>query len=198
MKQQINLYLSDFKVKKDALSVLLISQILGAVIVLMILNSGYELITRWQLNGEISDLQISLAEETRKTEELDGQLALRSQSDELVLRLEQAEARLDSRRQIRTFLSESKLGNVAGFSEYFKDLSRASIEGLSITEFSFSRGGDDVSVVGRVIDSAMVPRFVSNLESSTSTIKGKHFSPSISRADIEDQYFLFELRTSNE
>jgi len=198
MNQQINLYLSEFRVKKDPLTAMLMSQILGGMVVLMILVSGYQLFLRWQLNGELEQLRATLQEETRKTDELDEVLATRSQNDELTDRLQSSEEILNSRRQIRDFLSETQLGNVVGFSEFFKDLSRATIDGLNITEFSFASGGANVSISGQVMDSSMVPKYVKNLETGSSPLRGKNYSPEISRSDVATQYFSFKLSTSNE
>lgn len=198
MKQQVNLYLPEFKVKKDPMTALLMGQVLGGVVVLMILISGFQVFTRWQLNSELEQLSASLQEETRKTDELDEVLARRSQNNELDARLEEAEVRLQSRRQIRDFLSETQLGNVVGFSEYFKDLSRASMDGLSLSEFSFNNGGADVRIAGVVVDSSLVPRYVNNLELGNSSLRSRHFSPSISRSDVASQYFSFSLSTGNE
>ncbi|MBT4257269.1 MAG: hypothetical protein HOD87_14500 [Gammaproteobacteria bacterium] len=144
MKQQVNLYLPEFKVKKDILTVVLMMQIFGGVIGLMILVSAFQFFSSWRSGAELEDLRAVLAEETQKTNELDGILARRSQNSELTSRLDAAESRLESDRQIRNFLSETQLGNVVGFSEYFKDLSRASLDGLSISEFRLSNGGRDV------------------------------------------------------
>lgn len=198
MNQQINLYLPEFRLKKDPLTAKVLAQVLGGVVAVLFLVSAYDLFTRWQLDSELANLQVSLTEETRKTEELNDVLARRSENTALTDRLEQAEARLESSRQIRDFLSRTKLGNVDGFSEYFKDLSRASMEGLSITEFTFSNGGESVSLTGQVMDSAMVPRYVSNIEKGNSPLRGMRFSPSISRVDVAAEYFGFELVSSNE
>mgnify|MGYP000301795699 CR=1 FL=1 len=198
MHQQINLYLSEFKVKKDRLTALLMAQMLGGVLVLMVLISAYDLFTRWSLNSTVTDLRAVLQEETKKTSELDEVLARRSQNTKLTDRLDIAESQLESSRQIRSFLSQTKLGNVVGFSEYFKDISRASIEGLSLTEFEFAEGGDQIKLIGQVIDSAMVPRYVSKLEASNSPIRNQLFSPSIFREDAASQFFNFELSTSDE
>lgn len=195
MKQQINLYLPEFKVKKDAFTAVVMAQVLGAVIVVMALISSYDFFTRWQLGRELVELQATLQEETARTNELDGQLAGRSQDAELAELLESAEVRLDSDRQVRDFLSETKLGNEVGFSEYFKDLSRASFEGLSLTEFSITSGGDRLNLIGQVVESAMVPRYVRNLEQSNSPIRNQHFGTTIALAD---QYYSFALSTSNE
>ena len=198
MNQQINLYLPEFKVEKDPLTVLAMVQVLAVTVAIMIVVSSYELFTRWQLDTELADLRATLAEETRKTAELDAILSRRSQNVVLSNRLDRAEAVLASSQQVRDFLSGAKLGNVLGFSEYFKDLSRAAIDGLSISEFTFTDGGESATLSGRVADSAMVPRYVANFENGNSPLKTQHFNPSISRPDVEARYFDFVLSTSSE
>lgn len=196
MNQQINLFLPEFRVQKDPLTAARMGQILGGLVAVLVLVSAYDFFTQWQLENRLEGLQATLAEETTKTDELDELLARRSENTALTARLEQAEARLESSRQIRSFLSQTALGNVEGFSEYFKDLSRASMEGLSISEFSFSEGGNVVQLQGQVVDSAMVPRYVSNIEAGQSPLRRMRFSPSISKASVTDPVFSFQL-TSN-
>jgi hypothetical protein len=198
MKQQINLYLPEFKVEKDPLTVLVMAQVLAVMLAIMIVVSSYEAFTRWQLGTELADLRVTLAEETRNTAALDAELSRRSQNVELSNRLDRAEAVLASSQQVRDFLSGAKLGNVSGFSEYFKDLSRAAIDGLSISEFTFTDGGETATLSGRVADSAMVPRYVANFEDGISPLKTKHFNPSISRPDVEIPFFDFVLSTTSE
>ena len=198
MKQQVNLYLPEFKVKKDSLSAVLMGQVLAGLVVVLLLVSAYDVFNRWQLNGELTQLRATLVEETRKTDELDDVLARRSENTALNDRLLRAEDRLEASRQIRDFFSQAQLGNVGGFSEYFKDLSRASIEGLSVTEFSFTAGGEAVHLAGNAVDSAMVPRYVDNIARGQSPLRAKQYSPAITRTNIEDQFFSFVLSTSSE
>lgn len=198
MKQQINLYLPEFRVKKDTVTPLLMGQILGAMIILMVLVSAFDIYRQWSLQSELAALEVTLQEETRQTEQLDEQLARRSQDTALTDRLEMVEARLEASMQIQDFLSRTQLGNVIGFSEFFKDLSRASFDGISITEFEFSEGGRSVVLQGQAMDSAMVPRFVDNIERGESPLKSHRFSPLISRSAVTDQIFQFELVTNRE
>jgi hypothetical protein len=198
MNQQINLYLPEFRMKKDAVTALVMGQILGSLFAVMVLVTSFDIYSEWSLGGELAILRVTLQEETTKTSELDEVLARRSQNTVLTDRLDQSEAQLESSRQIRSFLSETKLGNVVGFSEHFKDISRASIGGLSVTEFSIRNGGEQVQLLGNVLDSAMVPRYVSRLEDSNSSIRNLLFSSRISRTDAGSSFFDFELSTSNE
>lgn len=198
MQQQINLYLPEFRVKKDPVTALLMGQVLAGVIGVMMLVTLFDLFTQWRLGNELETLQATLQEETQRTDQIDEQLARRSQNTELADRLERAEARLEASIQIRDFLGETQLGNVNGFSEYFKDLSRAAFDGISLSQFSFSEGGSMVRLVGQTVDSAMVPRYVDNIESGNSGLRMQQFSPSISRTSVEDQLFRFELVTNRE
>ena len=198
MKQQINLYQAEFRVEKDPITAEFMGKTLAAVLIVMLTITGWDLNKQRQLGNELAALRETLAEETRKTEELDEQLARRSQNTELTDRLNGAEARYAAGLQIREFLSETKLGNVDGFSEYFKDLSRASIDGLSITAFQFTDGGEQATMSGQVRDSAIVPRYVQNIENGQSPLRNKTFSPSISRVEVESQLFTFVLSTTSE
>lgn len=198
MKQQINLYLPEFRVKRDQLTVLLMAQVLGGIVVVMLILSSYDYFQRWQLNGELTELRAVLAEETRKTSELSGLLQQRSQSEQLTSRLTEAEARLIADRQIIDFLGRTKLGNLVGFSEHFKDLSRASIDGFALSNIQISGGGQQVSLSGQVVDSSLVVKFVSNLRYGNSSIRDLNFSTNISRVSAEDRSFPFSLSTVNE
>lgn len=198
MKQQINLYLPEFRAKKDQITTFLMSQVLGGVLLTMVVITVFDVVTRWQLGNELEQQRSVLVEESRKTGQLEEQLARRSQNTELSTRLAQAEIRLSSSRQIRDFLGETKLGNVQGFSEYFKDLSRASVGGLSLTEFELFNGGESVRIAGEVSDSALVPRYVDNIRSGASSLNMQRFSPSISREDTGSQIYKFELSNASE
>lgn len=198
MRQQINLYLEEFRVVRDSLTAILMGQILAGILIFMVLLTSYDLFTKWRLNNQLESLQATLQEETRRTDQLDEQLARRSQNTELSERLERAEANLLASEQIRDFLSQTQLGNVTGFSEFFKDLSRASFDGISLSSISFSEGGNNVQLNGQTTDSAMVPRYVDNIERGVSPLRNQRFSPMISRDAVTDRLFQFELSTYSE
>ncbi len=196
MQQQINLYLPEFRVRNDPLTARVMLQVVAGLVGVLLLISAFNVFSRWQLNSELEALRITLTEETARTDELGDALARRSQNTDLITRLDRAESRLNASQQIRNYLSQTKLGNVEGFSEYFKDLSRASTTGMSLREFSFSSGGEGVRITGNVADSATVPRYVANIERGRSPLRNLHFSSSISRANVSDEYFTFTLSST--
>lgn len=195
MKQQVNLYLSEFRVEKDKLTVLLMGQVLGGIVLTMVVVAAFDAFTRWQLEGELAEVTQVLAAETTKTNNIDAQLASRSQNSDLIARLENDEAVLNDLERIAEFLSETKLGNVRGFSEYFKDISRAMIPGVTLSGFEFSEGGEGVTISGKVADSALVPLYVNNVKQGSSPMRSARFSPRISR---DGQLYSFELSNRNE
>jgi len=195
--QQVNLYLPEFRVEKDPITPALMGQVLLAVLGVMVLVSGWGLNTRWSLTNELAQMETRLTEQTRLTDQLDVQLARRSQNTELSERLALAELRLESSQQIRDFLSDTQLGNVDGFSDYIKDLSRASFDGIALTQFVFSDGGQTVEIAGDTLDSAMVPRLVNNFARGDSDLRSLRFSPRISRVEGSD-VFHFELSNASE
>jgi len=198
MRQQINLYLTEFKVKKDALTVVLMLQVLGIAVGVMMLVGAYDVFTRYRLNTELTELRGQLIEETRKTDLLDDELARRAQNDDLAQRLNLAEARLESSRQIRDFFSRAQLGNVNGFSEYFKDLSRAWMEGFELSQFQFNNGGESVNLRGFVQRTALLPQYIINIGRGRSELSNRRFSYAFERSEENPELFAFVLSTSNE
>jgi len=198
MRQQVNLYLPEFQVKKDPISSLLVSQVVGGIVLTMFVITIFDVYSRWNLNNELVGLRAVLAEETRKVDQLDDQLRRRAQNMDLTNRLQRAEARLTASRSIRDFLSETQLGNIGGFSEYLKDISRASLDGLSVQNFEIFNGGRGVKIGGRVLDSALVPRFVNNIEVGQSELRRQRFSSQISREGPDARVFSFELSNQGE
>lgn len=195
MKQQVNLYLPEFRLKRDKLTVVLMLQILGAALGLVVLLSAVAFFRNYRVQSQLESLRAELAVETQRTSEIDAILARRSQDRELTERLEIAESSLDSSRQIRDFFKARSGGNIDGFSEYLKDLSRAAVEGLWITEFALGSGGSNVTLKGFTIDSSLVPRFVARLEQGKSPLTRRQFSFSTVKSPDAEQLYAFELST---
>lgn len=195
MKQQINLYLPEFRIKRDNLTVLLMLQMLGVLASIMVVLASFDFWRSYRLDSRLADLREVLAEETRRTTEVDALLARRSQDTTLAAQLEVAEEALNASRQVRDFFNSRTGGNTAGFSEYLKDLSRASIDGLWITEFSIVGSGSTVELKGFTIDSALVPSFVARLQQGRSPMVQKHFGFSTTRAGSTDRLYAFDLST---
>ena len=195
--QQINLYQAEFRIKRDKLTVAVMLKTLAIVLGLLTAASGWIFATNYRLGQQLEVLREELAIESRRTSEIDSLLAQRTQDRDLEMRLERAEQNLQSSRQMRELLSQTGLGNIDGFSETFKDLSRASIDGLWLTEIALTEGGEAVLLKGFTEDSAMVPTFVARLAQGKSTLMQRQFNVSTVRSsETGEGVFAFELRSS--
>ncbi|PCH60672.1 MAG: hypothetical protein COC19_05645 [SAR86 cluster bacterium] len=199
MNQQINLFLPEFKPKKDVLKAVLMGQVLGIVAVGMVLMSAYGLLQSWQLGQTLEQSRVELNEQTSQLSQLRDNLATRSGNEGLSLRLAEAEQRLDSSRLVSEFLSQTQLGNVQGFSEYFKDLSRATIDGMYITDFLITQGGNNIEIKGMSQNASALPRFVGNIELGKSPLKNSNFNNVFSsRSSSANNAYEFVLSAAND
>lgn len=176
MNQQINLYLPEFRPRKDWLNAARLLQGLVVVLVVMVLISAHGQWRLSQLATEREMLQQQLSSLSSETQALERRVNQRGGDERLQREVATREARLIQTRDMLEFLKTITLGNTEGFSEYLKDLSRASFSGLWLTEIGLADGGDTVSLQGRVEQSAMVPDFVGRLTNNGSVLQGRHFN----------------------
>ncbi len=176
MMQQVNLYLPEFRPHKEYVRGIRVLQLGVAMMLVMAVFSAHAYLTAHNLRAELQMTQVQLSRQTEVTNELQQNLARRSSDPALVQELSDREQRLAESREMLEFLRGTNLGNINGFSEYLKDLSRASFEGLWLTEFSLLDGGQDVYLKGIAQQSAMVPDFIGRLGSGRSPLRERNFS----------------------
>jgi len=176
MKQQINLYLPEFRPSHDYISGERLLQISVVVVLLMIIASGGNYFRSASLSSQMQVAQQGLDAQTAITNELQQDLARRSSDQDLVDELAVREQRLAESTEMLEFLRGTNLGNIEGFSEHVKDLSRATFDGLWLTEFDLLNGGRNVYLKGITQQSAMVPDFISRLSNGKSPLRDRNFS----------------------
>lgn len=176
MNQQINLYLPEFRPSHDYISGARLLQVGVVVLLLMVIVSGSNYFRTASLNTQLQAAQESLNVQTNITNELQQDLARRSSDQTLVDELSIREQRLAESTEMLEFLRGTNLGNIEGFSEYVKDLSRATFDGLWITEFDLLNGGRNVYLKGIAQQSAMVPDFIGRMAGGKSPLRNRDFS----------------------
>jgi len=176
MNQQINLYLPEFRPGHNYIDGERVLQITTVLILLMLLVSGVNYFRASSLQAEMEVAQARLAEQTSITNELQQNLARRGSDPVLVQELADRERRLAESAEMLEFLRGTNLGNVEGFSEHLKDLSRATFDGLWLTEFDLLNGGSNVYLKGIARQSAMVPDFIGRLSGGKSPLRDRDFS----------------------
>nr|WP_272907234.1 PilN domain-containing protein [Pseudohongiella sp. O18] len=84
------------------------------------------------------------------------------------------------------------LGNLVGYSQHLKDLSRASFTGLWLQEFRIVGNADQVMIRGVAQEPAMLPDYVGRLSGGSSAISTRRFNRLISSRD-DNQQSLYEF-----
>ncbi len=174
--QQINLYLPELRPNREWLTAARLVTSVAAVIVVMMLISSWNYWQRSSLQQELAAAQTDLAAQTARTEQIERDAASRSSNEALLRDIETREVRLAQSQELLEFLRNTTLGNSTGYSEYVKDLSRASFDGIWLTEFLIAGGSDSVFLRGNALQTAMVPDYVGRLSGSQSSLQGRLFS----------------------
>ena len=174
--QQINLYLPELRPNREWLTAGRLVRTAAAALVVMILLSSWNYWQRSSLQQQLVAAQTDLAAQTARTEQIERDAASRSSNEALLRDIETRELRLAQSQELLDFLRNTTLGNSTGYSEYVKDLSRASFDGIWLTEFRISGGSDSVFLRGNALQTAMVPDYVGRLSGSQSSLQGRLFN----------------------
>ncbi len=176
MIQQVNLYLPEFRPSREFINAIRVLQLAGFVIFVMAVMWGNSFLKTSTLRSDIQTTQSQLTAQTEITNQLQQNLARRASDPALVVELNEREQELAESREMLEFLRGSNLGNITGFSEYVKDISRAASDGLWLTQFNFMNGGQSVYLKGIAQQSAMVPEFINRLAAGKSPLVERDFS----------------------
>lgn len=174
--QQINLYLPELRPNRDWLTAPRLAKTTIVVLLLMALLSGWNYWQQAALQEELALAQAELDTLTQRTQQIERDAASRTSNQALLRDIEAREIGLTQSRELLEFLRNTALGHSSGYSEYVKDLSRASFDGIWLTEFRISGGSDNVFLRGSALQTAMIPDYVGRLSNSQSALQGRLFN----------------------
>lgn len=176
LNQQVNLYLPEFRPRRDWLTVPRLMGLLGLLVLVLGSMAGYDLWRRYSLTQELAVVQQALDTQTRVTEEIESSLASRATDQSLVEEVATREESLASLNGTLATLRTLALGNVNGFSEHLKNISRSSFDGIWFSEIRITNGGAGAYLAGTALESSMVPNFIDRLTSGWVNSEGWRFS----------------------
>ncbi len=183
--QQINLYQAQFKPKPVIFpprTLLIVCVLVLAVLTTISLYLDQRNRTLQNLIGQMEQQHSSQFSLSVDTPLLDAQL-------------EQLQQQNQTQQQLLAYLSHHHFGNKSGFSAMLEDLANYRIEGVWLTDFSFTHGGQFLTIQGYALRSDLVPRYIDNLAKATS-FKGKAFTLfKMSQPDNAQHHYQFSLRT---
>jgi len=174
--QQVNLYLPELRPRREWLTASRLLLALAGLALVMLLTGALNSWQRSNLQDQVASVQTALQAQTELTEQLERDVASRATDQQLLREMNTREERLSQSRELFDFMSTTELGNLRGYSEHMKDLSRASFQGLWLTRFSIVNDASVVNLQGSAQAAAMLPEFVGRLSMGESAIRNKRFS----------------------
>jgi hypothetical protein len=161
VSQNINLFNPAFRKQRRVLTLGTVVQLLGLTLAAL---SGYHYTLWQQVNGLTEELRSAdglLKAQRGYVDKLKGRSAAKpdTQLEADIVRLE-AELRLA--RDSMEALKGRGFGNQQGFSEYLRAFSRQSVNGLWLTGFTIS-GGGELEIRGRVLSPDLVASYIQRL-----------------------------------
>ena len=187
INQQINLYLPELRPRRDLVTasrtVLVLSVLLGLALLMSIVQW-------WQTTldqNRLVDVEQALQEQTARTERLENEVAARATDQALVREMDTRELRVQQASELYDFMQGTTLGNLVGYSQHLKDLSRASFTGLWLQEIRIVGNADRVMIRGVAQEPAMLPDFVGRLSGGNSAISTRRFNRLVSARDAKQQ-----------
>lgn len=168
MKQSVNLYLPEFRKKKDWLTAVHMVQVCGLAMLLMLLVAGWEYWNVQKLNQELQEVEQQRVAAVEATNSLRTSFGSQSPDQDIVEQNRRLEETVNEKQAILEFLRGRDLGNTGGFSEYLADLARYHTEGMSLDAISLTSNGESVSLRGSVLRAELVPIYLQNLSQGES------------------------------
>jgi Tfp pilus assembly protein PilE len=173
--QQVNLYLPELRPRRDLVTAARLVLVVAVMLIGMLLLTLFNAVQRASLRSDYASVQAALADQSARTEQVETEVMSRATDQALVREMEMREQRLAESEDLYAFMSTSNLGNMTGFSAYLMDMSRASFEGLWLTDILIRGNAEYVSLRGNAQQAAMLPDFVSRLAMGESGIRDKRF-----------------------
>lgn len=165
--QQVNLYLPEFRPRRNPLN---LAQVLGILLAGALLVA---LVTFWgaQTNVKLErQLQAERERLAQLTEEVEALRAQASRNNQMSMEERRARLRADvtRRERILQLIERQNLGNAEGFSAQLEALARQSREGLALAEFYLKQGGNYMEMRGRVASAQRLPEYLQRLRQEPS------------------------------
>ena len=195
--QQINLYVAELRPRRDVLSAGRAALLIVLLVVVAALFVSWEQWRQTQLSRELAQIEARIQTQAPRVEALEQEAASRATDAALLREAGNREEQAAQTLQLLAFMEQVTLGNMVGYSEHLKDLSRASFQGIWLTDISLEGDANSVSLQGFVTSPAMLPDYVSRLGGGRSTLSSRSFHRlTTSRAPDDSGNHAFELEAS--
>lgn len=190
--QQINLYLPEFRPRRQPVQAIHMAWTLLVVAVLLIVMSMWSAGRTGALERQVTEAATQLQEQQALVMQLQNQTPTQGGPDlEAEVALLQQEIR--RRERIKTLMTRQNLGNAEGFSEQMQGLARQSLNDLALEWFSLQHGGRYVELGGRVRSADLVPLYLQRLRQESSFAEARFGILDVGRDDAPAPGLAFNL-----
>jgi len=189
INQSINLYLPEFRRKKEWLDAPRAFQLFSVFIALLLNLSAFAYWESYRLVEDLATLEKQHAEAIANTQKISNLAGSRTADESLDARNLALESMLESKQVLLDFMRGKSLGNAQGFSAYLGDLSQYHTAGLSLDNIALLKGGSEVVLGGQVLRAKLVPLYLQQLSQGTS-FNGKSFQ-TLEIAEVTTDNLLF-------
>lgn len=175
MSQQINLYETRLRPRELLLNG---RRFAAAFVSVLVLGCGWAVAARYQADqagAELVQVQSMLKDIQSKHDALSKQVMERKLSGVLQSELDRLRTMLSVREEVVAMLDSGRLGNTAGFSELFRGFARNATSDWWLTRFSVDLGGQEIEIVGKVLEAGKLPSYVQRL-SDDPAFQGRRFA----------------------
>lgn len=182
MKQQVNLYLEEFRPKhvvlpaKKMLSILVAFSVFLVVINIALL--GLQLLNEDKLEMLTSEL-ITLKNDNSKMQSKLGGMVV---GEDLKMSVAQSARQLKARQRILTWVEESNSEKRVNFSALLEGLGRQQLSGLWFSAIEINAGGRSLSLHGNTLDPELMPILLEKLNSEPAFV-GREFKKVLMEKD---------------
>ncbi len=174
MSQQINLFNPIFLKQKKVFTVVPMAEALALILLGALAVAFYGNRRVAGLEKEAVAVKLQLAAREARQSSVDTEFAPRQKSQDMETAIGQAETRLRALREVAAILKRGELGNIYGYAEYFRALSRQSVQGLWLTGVSITGAGNEIGVKGRAMQAPLIPHYIERLKNEK-VMRGKAF-----------------------
>lgn len=180
MSQQINLFNPIFLQQEKQFSAVTMAQALGVISLAVLAFAGY---STWQATQVANDAkaaatQLQMAQEAlvKMVDKTRPIAADKTIEDDIV----KAESRLRASRQILGFVQNGELREGRSYSAFLRAFSNRAMPGVWLTAFALGDNGNDIEIVGRALQPALVPTYIRSLKGEAA-FAGKSFGSLVLR-----------------
>lgn len=173
MSQQINLLLPELRPRFDWLAFPLVAGAAAVVLMVLLAVSQFQAARVARLNSAEAGISGEILNLQQQVQTLGQTVAGRKESTVLRDQVSAMQAAVDQRREVLAYVNRGSSASAPRFSTMFQGFARQDLDGVWLVGFVL--GLDGLEIRGRLLDSALLPRYIERLNGEAA-FAGRRFA----------------------